>query len=560
MRNIGKFTIPKLFVGTIIIALLVIVYASCTFEVDDISIDTDELSNFNTNWYYTNQGNRVFIPTTPTSVKVPNKEKLIIHKQLPTHLTQDEVLCVKTNHQSLEAYIDDTLVYGHGLNNKASFGKQFGTIWNFIEIPKESAGQLVTLQLDKPYNQSKELISDIKIGRKSAAIFFMLKKNYHLLFSFFFTFQLGVLFIVYSWILKNRHVDFNRKSFLYVGIFSLLSAIWMITDANILQLFTGNIIVIYFLSFFSFMLLPIPFLLYLKENTKHGKKLLDYLCLLFIASFLINIGLYICNVLDLIQSVVMTHILLIITLILIFYICFKEALTYKNKDMREIIWGLLSLFILAVMAITNFYVKISTDNSLFFQYGVGIFILLLAINTIKKSIALLNKRTEAEIYKELAYTDTMTKLSNRAAFEKEMTHLEENIQNYQSIGCIVIDLNYLKKANDTYGHKEGDKLIVGLADCLRAACQHRVPCYRIGGDEFAIILTNKSEAEIQQILNQIEEKVANQNKSNFIPIDYAWGYTIEIIKTSKEVSVYTIFNEADTNMYTQKMSMRKGRK
>ncbi len=92
------------------------------------------------------------------------------------------------------------------------------------------------------------------------------------------------------------------------------------------------------------------------------------------------------------------------------------------------------------------------------------------------------------IYARMAYMDTMTGLGNRTAF------LEENKSNATfpgMISYIMMDANNLKKINDTLGHNKGDELIVTIAKCMRTAVGDSGQCYRIGGDEFVIILKNK---------------------------------------------------------------------
>jgi diguanylate cyclase (GGDEF)-like protein len=85
----------------------------------------------------------------------------------------------------------------------------------------------------------------------------------------------------------------------------------------------------------------------------------------------------------------------------------------------------------------------------------------------------------------LAFTDTLTGLGNRAAFNKAMTALQR--ENPGAWGLLLIDLDNLKKVNDAFGHPCGDRLLVSAADSI-ASVASRERAFRIGGDELAIIV------------------------------------------------------------------------
>lgn len=88
-------------------------------------------------------------------------------------------------------------------------------------------------------------------------------------------------------------------------------------------------------------------------------------------------------------------------------------------------------------------------------------------------------------YHELAYTDTLTGLGNRGYVFEELDKL---IAEKRSFITLMIDLDNFKVVNDTYGHLEGDKLLVNVAKQLTKSCPASVSA-RYGGDEFIIVIT-----------------------------------------------------------------------
>ena len=113
------------------------------------------------------------------------------------------------------------------------------------------------------------------------------------------------------------------------------------------------------------------------------------------------------------------------------------------------------------------------------------------------------------------------KVSGRLIF------LEENKSNAVfpgMISYIMMDANNLKKINDSLGHNKGDELIITIAKCMRAAVGQNGQCYGIGGDEFVIILKNKTAEETEEIIRQVRAEIEFADEQSDIPIFVAMGY------------------------------------
>ncbi len=111
--------------------------------------------------------------------------------------------------------------------------------------------------------------------------------------------------------------------------------------------------------------------------------------------------------------------------------------------------------------------------------------------------------------------------------------------------CISIDLNNLKRANDTMGHSAGDVLIRGIATVLREAVGNEGKIYRIGGDEFVVLIHDITDDGIEKVLKRIERKCrVKYNEENNVNLDFAKG-----------VSLYT---EGDTTFEKSCCKSRRG--
>lgn len=148
-----------------------------------------------------------------------------------------------------------------------------------------------------------------------------------------------------------------------------------------------------------------------------------------------------------------------------------------------------------------------------------------------------------------AYSDALTGLGNRAAFSREMLAYEA----FTNAGCVVADVNNLKHCNDRYGHKEGDCIIEDAAECIKKAFENLGTCYRIGGDEFCVLIENGEEKEIQTALEGMERLIAKKNELRKMPLSIACGYAVR--ENAKE-SMEQLFNRGDEMMYDAKYRMK----
>ncbi|MDK9737249.1 GGDEF domain-containing protein [Vibrio sp. D404a] len=100
-----------------------------------------------------------------------------------------------------------------------------------------------------------------------------------------------------------------------------------------------------------------------------------------------------------------------------------------------------------------------------------------------------------EVQKDALF-DSLTSLYNRRSFNKDLTMLCES---NQALCLVLLDIDHFKTFNDTYGHLFGDTVLKGIARKLKMTCRDGISAYRFGGEEFALIIPNKSLRIARQI-------------------------------------------------------------
>ena len=150
-----------------------------------------------------------------------------------------------------------------------------------------------------------------------------------------------------------------------------------------------------------------------------------------------------------------------------------------------------------------------------------------------------------EVQMRYAYFDRMTGLKNRHSFEDMLTQISKDLP--AELCIVVADVNGLKTTNDTLGHKAGDELITGASECLSAAFEGIDTVYRIGGDEFCILMTEPVE-KVQLCLSRLEKLTSEWHGSYSNSLSVSTG--VATIKDHDDVDA--VFAEADNNMYEHK--------
>ena len=106
----------------------------------------------------------------------------------------------------------------------------------------------------------------------------------------------------------------------------------------------------------------------------------------------------------------------------------------------------------------------------------------------------------ADLRAQYAYHDDMTGLKNRRAYNEHVERLQDGCSDAWWV--VMVDVNGLKEMNDTKGHKAGDELIMGTAECLRDSFDRIDSIYRLGGDEFCVIVEG-ADAYIDDCLSRL---------------------------------------------------------
>lgn len=199
----------------------------------------------------------------------------------------------------------------------------------------------------------------------------------------------------------------------------------------------------------------------------------------------------------------------------------------------------------------NFIVAVTMENTFYHEENtiaiiiVGVYLAIASCCMIFLLSKFMKEKYEKEKLLYTSNTDELTKCYNRHAYETDIHALDLN----QEWIYLSLDLNGLKHANDTYGHAAGDELIKAAADCMKEVFYKYGKVYRVGGDEFVVLL-DKHVNDFNTLIQSFETKVDNWHGELVTSMGISYGVVFSKEQTWQ--SVEDVSKIADDRMYKSK--------
>ncbi|MCR5717173.1 MAG: diguanylate cyclase [Lachnospiraceae bacterium] len=241
--------------------------------------------------------------------------------------------------------------------------------------------------------------------------------------------------------------------------------------------------------------------------------------------------------------------------------CMLYQIYKKKRSFRQVIeenivgLGVFLLMICAMMDMIRFYHSVIVSGAkdpgivaVYTTIGSLLFATCLIVNYVFHCVAYIsNEKARVEL-EEIAYTDPLTQLANRAKCEQTLSDVAQTMQPYTIIS---LDLDRLKQINDTQGHEAGDSLIRGFAKILYETFSEEILVGRMGGDEFVVILDGCEKDRVTALVDKLHERMNFYNsKVGRYKYSASWGvaYSTELPMNSS----HQIYMLADSRMYQMK--------
>ncbi len=483
---------------------------------------------------------------------------VVLERTLPEQMVEGTVMQAYLTHTTVEVEIDGQLIYeyGHQLYEE---NRMLGYGFHFVDIPYGSAGKNVRITLCVSENDAfrnigvpiiddgAHIMRNFMIERREAAAVIL------------FLVMFGLVFVFATVFFNFGGPDFYRL--LCLAFFSLSIGIWNLCNYDIIMLFTYNLRVKALVEFSAIYGAPTFLLGYFYEEALKGgklqKRLYDMLVVLQLSFVAITSTLQCFRIVHFPQMLKYSHI--IMGLIAVYLVAMLARNGWKHKESHTVLMiGMLVMVLFAAGDIIRFNLQLylgGFEGGHFTNYtyvGIYIFVLSLIVDFIRRTGTNLYATVRNETLEKMAYTDALTGLSNRRRLEEIYDEIDKNQSGY---AVIALDLNDLKRVNDTLGHEAGDLYLREFSSVLEQAFAACGDVIRTGGDEFLVVVRNPADVDVSAKIEEMNRLIANLNQCHAnwnMSTAYGVCYGNETdIKTIREAD-----RVADARMYEKKHEMK----
>lgn len=509
-----------------------------------------------TNLFYSwvdENGNSVSL--TDFSMKYAPEENIYRIYYTVTNQESNQVISYYARNMYTDVYVNDVLFSKDELVTKQYLGTSPGVRWHIISIPVSDTPTRICLECVPVYTNSAGYINDIYFGEYKAVYSKSIMNHFFaFIFSIFFLFVGYIFLILFLYMRVKYHTG---ADFAYLGSASLFSALWTSCESLMWQLFLGNTSLFHTITYLSLISIPPAFaLIAYYMLTGKDKVFASQYVLASGLNVLVTTFLHFTGILEYHYTLISTHLLIVIFLPL----AIKLIQSYlKESESGTGISPMLCIIVLIgclVSALYHYITQNYADIALYFRIAIISFLFCLITYHTNGVMNKIRAGAKAEMLHTMAITDSMTGFYNRRGFtEHEHSYTSEST-GLSTVGLITFDTNNLKQINDSLGHEKGDFLITLTADAIQKAFSSFGTCYRMGGDEFLVVLTGTDPDVDYQIGIEDFEKICQdltKDSSIPFPVVIAHGFAYDTSLSLNELS-----RLADDNMYQNKNKLKNG--
>ncbi|MCR5716466.1 MAG: diguanylate cyclase [Lachnospiraceae bacterium] len=439
---------------------------------------------------------------------IGTKDPVTFYRILPEHVDEDELLRIKCPYTTVDAYVDGEQIYHAGTAHLGRIETTLGNVFALIPLQASYAGKEIRITVEPRHSPFDVWIKDAAIT--TMALYSMERIRMALPY-----FGLSVLLFVIGTIsfgifalfkITNSVADsYLTKGFLYLGCFSVTMMAWIVSDYHIFGMLSGHMALSGMINYIAFMICPFLFagiLIHVFGNRIFYR-------LIYILSgvnFVVQMLLFFTGVIDLPDGLIVSQGITALPFIALVYF----GILFAGRMIRQRTGFLLvPMAFSVVLALYGIYVyAMNRDWMLYAAFALLFFALTVAGYLLNMLFNALRHNIELQQMKKIAYFDQMTGLENRRGYDEYIKELTLNPAEHRALCTLMLDVNGLKKTNDTKGHQAGDELLIGTAKCIQEVFGEEQRCFRTGGDEFVVIAQmepvffRKKTQELKDLLRQ----------------------------------------------------------
>lgn len=494
--------------------------------------------------------------------KATTKETLISEKVYtmiePTDA--DTEIIMRCRNSFVNAYINDKLIYEDTMKIPVIFGASPGSRWHQISIGAHAEPFKLKLEVTACYHNSRGIVDSIYIGKANDVYNKVISSRLGGFILSCFFHIIGAVLIMFHFILnKNYNIG---KDLLYLGIATFFCAQWSSAETQLWQLFVGFSEIFHMIGYVSLPAIPLSLGVLacyrLRGFVRNLSYIYTWICCLNMS---IVCFLHISCIAEFHYTLTFTHVLIAIMIpFMVMLILSYVNSADKKQSLAIIVLIIVVLIFCTISALARYILGLYSSYSTYVRIALFCFITCLIYFQLNQVAETFSKGLKTDVIHDMAIRDYLTGLYNRTAYGEHEPAFQNMIKTNTTIGVIQFDVNNLKLINDNLGHEIGDKMIHSVADGLKIAFPEKVgKCYRMGGDEFLVILDgNDPDKAYHNGFNSLRDycNEQNHNPNNEFRLQIAHGY---VLVERGSMTLEDALEKADLLMYINKKSLKKRR-
>ena len=536
-----------MFFSAIAAVALLTLAAGLHYATPLAGLPRSEIKEIGSGWSYEDSGSLHTLSQFPCPVDVPGDTLYLVHSVSDLSRNPGDVLAVQTRYQSIRIWADQMLIY------EAAQGREhaLSSMWHFISSDTYQGASTLRIELIRYDTNSPWELFPIFQDHPAAIGMYLHRIHLPTIFVWLCCTLFVVLLSFIILFMAVRKIA-GISPVLALDIFIFMSGTWILLDSKITTLFGGNFALTYFFSYFIFYLLPVPLLFYFQLMLETKIRFVRALIWIAVGNAGLWMLLHLLGIVAIRSTAVSVHLIIILFLIIFIKEFIQQQKQPQQKRLVCTFWGMLLIFAAAAASILLYHAGLlpSTNSGVLYIWALLALIFCMIMDTIIKFGRMWNEKKYIEVYRQLATEDSMTKLSNRNAYELRLQDLISHPP--ATVGMILFDIDRMKFINDTYGHHTGDLVISLVARCIYQVFGTIGECYRIGGDEFCVILAPFT--DVSQKFQQFHTLLQTSNHNDF-PVNVSYGWEVRSFEAGKPITFREIMElktAADKNLYRNK--------
>ena len=373
---------------------ILILILSIELPSENLILGQGQVLDLNNGWLVEFEDSIYEGVSLPHSFDVPEGKEMNAKILIPENFPSNFKLSLRSSMQDIKMYVDDNLVFKTNKPKHSKLEVPDASLWYIVELQTNLQNKTLSLTISSNEKAFSGKLNTIYAGAGDTLLYQTIFEKRAGLMMAAVIFVFGVFALILSLSIRN----FLDNRMLYLGSFFILVSLWVFSETKLFQIFTGNRFIIGGISYMMLSLIPIPFILYLRDAVLTvNKKLCTGVAIFFSVNFLFNIAFQILGFASFLNSISFTNTMVLILLLYIIGQLIFETISLKNKQAKKFLMYISILVLSLLVEIYYFYMGAFEYTSTFTRIGILTFLVFIGRSTFQQLDELVLKEKEAEI-------------------------------------------------------------------------------------------------------------------------------------------------------------------